>query len=138
MPTIAIPVQADPASGTLTVNGVATGYQTDVSENSLPQTIQWDLRLASGQSGSFNSLSDPTNPGFSWTYQSPPDPPPPGFSQASEPSATQIQVVDTHTQYSNNDGTWTYRLCATVNRTLCQTNPPSIRGEAGDPMIHNK
>lgn len=138
MPMITILVQADPATGTLTVNGVAEGYQTDVDENSSPQTIQWDLRLQTSQSGSFNSLTDLNNPGFSWTYQSPPDPPPPGFSAASAPSSIQIQVTDTHTQYSNNDGTWTYKLCATVNGTLCETNPPSARGLPGDPKIKNK
>lgn len=135
---ITIPVQADISTGTLTVNGIASGYQTDVSENPSPQTIQWDLKLQSGQSGWFNSLTDSTNPGFSWTYEAPPDPPPPGFSPAMAPSATAIQVVDDHTQYSNNDGTWTYRLCATVNNTLCQTNPPNPTRAPGDPKIQNK
>lgn len=135
---ITISVQADPSSGTLTVNGVVDGYRTEVSENPSPQTIQWDLNLQSGQSGSFNLLTAATNPGFSWTYETPPDPPPPGFSAASAPSTTQIKITDNHTQYSNNNGTWTYKLCATVNGTACQTNPPSARGVPGDPSIKNK
>lgn len=136
MPTI--PVQANPDTGTLTVNGDANGYQIEVSEKPSPQTIQWDLQLANGQTGGFNSLSAANNPGFAWTYETPPDPPPPGFSPATAPSATQIEVVDDHTQYSNNDGTWTYQLCATVNGTLCETNPSSPGGKTGDPTIHNK
>jgi hypothetical protein len=83
-------------------------------------------------------LTAAINPGFSWTYKTPPDPPPPGFSAASAPSTTQINVADDHTQYSNNDGTWSYQLCATVNGTLCQTNPPSLGGKIGDPSIKNK
>lgn len=138
MPTITIRVQADPSTGTLTVNGVADGYQTDVSENPSQQTIEWNLNLQSGQSGSFNSVTDATNPGFSWTYTPPPPLPPPGFTSPSNASSTQITLGDTHTQYSNNNGTWTYKLCATVNDTLCQTNPPSARGLPGDPKIKNK
>lgn len=141
MPTITIPVQADPDTGTLAVNGNGNGYQIDVSENSLPYTIQWDLSLETDQTGSFNSLSDADHPGFSWTYTGTPKPPP-GFSQASEPSGmdppgTRIELTDTHTAFSNNDGTWSYGLCATVNGTLCQTNP-TIEARAGDPTIHNQ
>lgn len=138
MSTITIPVQADPDTGTLTVNDDANGYQLDVSKKPSSQTIQWDLQLANGQSGGFNALNAANNPGFAWTYEAPPAPSPPGFSPATAPSAIAIQVVDDHTQYSNNDGTWTYQLCATVNDTLCQTNPPSAGGVPGDPKIHNK
>lgn len=137
MPTITVPVQADPDTGTLTVNDDGNGYQIEVSADPSPQTIEWNLELDDGQSGAFNSLTD-ANPGFAWTYEAPPDPPPPGFSAATKPSTTQINVVDDHTEYSNNDGTWTYQLCATVNDTLCVTNPSAPIAKAGDPSIKNQ
>lgn len=132
MPTIPVPVQADPTAGTLTVNDDGSGYQIEVAKNPSPQTIEWNLILRSGQTGSFNPVTAAANPGFAWT-----GPPPRGFASPTNASPAQITVGDTHTQYSNNDGTWTYRLCATVNGTLCQTNP-LFGGRGGDPSIKNK
>lgn len=136
---ITIPVTVDESTNpwTLVVNGNALNNQTDVSENSVAQTIEWNLQLAAGQSGAFNPLSQSSTSGFSWTC----NPAPPsgtflGFSEPAAQNGTQIQVNDLATATAK--GTWTYKLRATVNGNSCETNPPSIKGQLGDPKIHNK
>lgn len=131
---IVVQVTANPTTGTLTVVG-NNGTQLDVSQNALVQPIQWNLQLGAGQTGSFNAIgTDPSTSGFSWTTRTAP-----GttiFSGYSQPSATQLQVNDLNTG-SSAQGTWSYKLRATVNGTACQTNPPNPKGAPGDPHIKN-
>ncbi|MEO6968017.1 MAG: hypothetical protein ABI132_06135 [Rhodanobacteraceae bacterium] len=138
--SIIIPVTVDDTTDpwNLLVNGNRSSNQTDVGNNSLKQTLEWNLQLAAGQTGSFNPINETETSGFSWTCT-----PKPGaniFSGYSEPSTqngTQIQVNDLASGASAK-GTWTYKLRATVNGNPCETNPPSARGQEGDPKIHNK
>lgn len=133
--TINVSVTANPATGTLTVIG-NNGTQLDVSQNALVQPIQWNLQLGAGQTGSFNPLgTDPATSGFSWTVTTAPRST--IFSGYAQPTSTQIQVNDMNSG-SSDQGTWTYKLRATVNGTPCQTNPPNPQANPGDPMIKNK
>lgn len=68
---ILVPVTVDDTTtpGTLIVNGNRKANQTDVSVNS---TIEWNLKLAEGQTGSFDPLSKTETSGFSWTCTPPP------------------------------------------------------------------
>jgi len=130
-----VQVTANPASGTLTVIG-NNGDQLDIGQNALVQPIQWNLQLGVGQSGSFNTLgTDPATSGFSWTTTTAPGPT--IFSGYAQPSPTQIQINDLNGGPSD-QGTWTYKLRATVNGTACQTNPPNARAKPGDPTIKNR
>ena len=129
-------VTADPATGTLIVNGNASGYTTQVNQEALVQTIEWDLQLGAGQSGSFNKLgTDPANSGFSWTTANAPSPT--IFSGYAEPTGNRITLNDMNGSAASK-GEWTYKLRATVNGKPCQTNPPTTKARPGDPKIKNR
>lgn len=142
MPNTPLPIQVpvtvnkDTTPYTLVVHGNgANSNDIEVSQNTLMQIIQWNLDLAAGDTGTFNTI-DPQSPatsGFDWTCD--PAPGPTIFNGYSEPGGTEIHVNDMDN--SSNKGDWTYKLRATVNGHPCETNPPSAGGEPGDPSIKN-
>lgn len=129
-------VSADPATGTLIVNGNAGGYTTQVNRTALVQTIEWVLQPGAGQSGAFDPLgSDPATSGFSWTTANAPSPT--IFSGYAEHDGDRITVNDMNGSVAS-QGEWTYRLRATVNGKPCQTNPPGTAARLKDPRIRNR
>ncbi|TAN05775.1 MAG: hypothetical protein EPN38_10480 [Rhodanobacteraceae bacterium] len=128
--TVHVTVDKSTSPWSLKVDGKRLDHQTSVPQNALPQTILWDLQLTGGDTGSFDS---PASSGFSWI-----DGPSNTdiFKDLTEPSSTQIQISDWNTSASTT-GDWSYKLCATVNDTPCETNPPSAGSDPGDPTIKN-
>lgn len=133
--SIDVTVDLSTTPGTLIIDGNSLNDETTVYENTLAQAIEWNLVLANGQSGTFNALSTSGSSGFSWTSE-----PAPGtnifWDYTETQERTQIGVKVWNTGPAT-EGTWTYKLRATVNDQPCESNPASIRGQTGDPKIHN-
>lgn len=112
------------------------GNPNHIPQNSNAQTITWQL-TGNAASGSFNAIDGTSNSGFSWVTQ-----PPPSntiFGTASlHANGNQIQISDLNNS-SSAAGTWTYKLCATVNNTqYCTTATLSPRATTNNPTIVNK
>lgn len=133
---IVVPVTVQENSSdpwTLVVNGNSLNNVTSVDMSAVTQTIEWNLVLSEQQKGSFNSQQS-TPPGFAWTTRTQPN----GtiFSGLSV-GDSQIKIEDKNNSAAT-AGDWTYKLCATVNGHPCETNPVSIGGIRGDPVIKNR
>lgn len=105
---------------------------------SVPQEIEttnlvWQLTGTAAQ-GSFNSMTDPNGPGFSWV-----DGPPPGIFGNAQVVANgnQITMGDTNNSNSTAGGPWIYKLCATINGQPYSTTASTPTGTTTDPTIKN-
>lgn len=89
----------------------------DGDPNHIPRgeaKITWQLHLPRGHHGSFNTLVDPSGPGFAWK-----DVPTPGIFGIPDVVVRnkQITLTDDNTNPNgiNSTGDWIYQLCATVD-----------------------
>lgn len=135
--TVTVNKSTTPWSLVVLGNAVGGGPEIQVSQSAFQQPIQWNLELATGDTGSFNALSQTsTTSGFSWTVS----PIPTAFTGFTEPAAQngqQIQCNDMN-PVGSPSASWTYKLRATVNGNPCETNPSSNPTAApGDPKIKN-
>lgn len=105
---------------------------------SVPQEIDttnlvWQLTGTAAQ-GTFNSIDDPNNPGFSWVSTN--------HGAAFGPptrsaDGKQITMTDANNSNSTAGGPWIYKLCATINGQPYSTTASTPTGTTTDPAIQN-
>ncbi|MEO6968958.1 MAG: hypothetical protein ABI132_10985 [Rhodanobacteraceae bacterium] len=104
----------------------------DVAQNALAQTLTWQL-TGNAASGTFNSLTDPVNPGFGWTSTPAPRA---GIFHTPTLSGNTLTISDLNNS-SSTTGTWTYKLCINVGGNLYHTINTSITAKSTNPTIKN-
>ena len=121
-------VSPDTANQTLDVhdNGrhvIPVGAEFESAE------IIWKL---TDPAATFNAISDPTNPGFSWAGTTPPH-----FGDPTlDPTSRAISLFDNHTGELTK-GTFIYKLCAMIDGTLYSTSVSLPSGTTHNPGIKN-
>ncbi|MEO7148520.1 MAG: hypothetical protein ABIY40_01055 [Rhodanobacteraceae bacterium] len=106
----------------------------DVAQNALAQTITWQLS-GNAAAGTFNSLTDPHNPGFAWTGTAPRA----GIfhTPALNANGNTLTISDLNNS-SSTTGSWNYKMCINVGGTLYTTITTGIRGTNTNPSIKNR
>jgi hypothetical protein len=93
-------------------------------------TITWRLRRSCPDRGSFNSICDPSHPGFSWIK-----PQHNVFEQAElEHPGNKIKIKDKHCD-EHLPQEYEYRLCATINGKPYSTEVSLHGGSGRNPKI---
>ena len=122
-----------------TVNGVNcldvddANNANHIPQNSQAQAITWQLE-GNAASGSFCPV-DGNPKGFAWVS----NPPPSStiFSLPSRsPNGNTITITDLNNS-STTQGTWRYRVCATVGGTTYCTQATGLAATTNDPTIRN-
>lgn len=145
-----VTVTADLATKTLILDGKRASHVAEIDSDPAMRFIQWNLQLSDGQSGSFNP-HEPGGPedtlGFAWTE---------ALQNSlsifpwlnSKNGNLQLELQDQHSG-SSTKGDFHYKLRATINGIVCETNHPSGRVASpgpvmtmaaipGDPCIRNR
>lgn len=106
----------------------------DVAQNALAQTITWQLN-GNAAAGTFNSLTDPHNPGFAWAGTAPRA----GIfhTPALNANGNTLTISDLNNS-SSTTGTWTYKLSINVGGNLYDTITTSITAKNTNPTVINK
>jgi hypothetical protein len=128
-----INVSLDNSNGVNKLNVVDNGGQNEVSQNSAPTTISWNLTGALAQ-GSFVAMNA-TPPGFEWVGVNPPA----GLFGTPQVQANgnSLSVTDNHVDSTSN-GEWIYMLRVNYGGSVISTTASMPGGTVSNPVIINK
>lgn len=106
-----------------------------VGQSPNAQTIIWKL-VGNAALGTFNSPTDPNNPGFTWAGNGPNQNQTIfGPAQLAD-NSRELTMTDLNNSQSTT-GTWIYQLQAHINGTNYYSEMTSITGTTTDPCIKN-
>src|SRR5579885_3190611 len=130
MPTLYVTLDTTKTPWAVSVN--QSNGLNEIPQSGVVQTITWQL-TGNAASGTFNSLTDPNNPGFSWLGTQPAR----GIFTSPAVNGNQFTLNDLNNS-ANTTGTWTYKLCINVGGTVYTTATDGIRGTDTTPSVKNK
>jgi len=130
MPTLNVTLDTTKTPWAVNVN--QSNGLNEIPQSSVVQTITWQL-TGNAASGTFNSLTDPNNPGFAFTGTQPPR----GVFTSPTVNGNQFTLNDLNNG-PNSTGTWTYKLCINVGGTVYTTINTSPTGATTNPSLKNK
>lgn len=128
-----INVSLDTSIGINRLSVTDNGGQNQVSQNSSPTTISWNLTGVLTQ-GDFVPMSAAL-PGFQWVGT----PPPAGLfgTPAIGANGNSLSITDNHADSTSN-GQWIYMLRVNYNGSVVSTQATLPSGTVNNPVIINK